>query len=288
MIRSMTAFAAAESSTAWGQFACELRSVNHRYLEIALRLPEEFRSLEPRLRERIAARIARGKLDLSMRWRREIGAGASLKLNEPLACELTRLARELGSHAPDLAPGTRFEALAWPGMIVEPESDQSEQQEAWLSLLDRVLDQFVAGREREGERLAGFLRERLDAIERVIADVRGWMPEIRTALRTKLETRLAEFKQTMDPGRLEQELVLSLSKLDVDEELDRLSAHLAEARAILDRPEPAGRRLDFLLQEFNREANTLGSKSVDVRTTKASVELKVLIEQLREQIQNLE
>lgn len=288
MIRSMTAFAAAESTTPWGQFAVELRSVNHRYLEIALRMPEEFRSLEPRLRERIAARVSRGKLDLSLRWRREAGTGASLKLNDTLAHELARISRELAKIAPELAAGTRFEALAWPGMIVEPEADQGEQQAAWIAVLDSALDQFVANREREGERLAVFLRERLDGIERTVSEVRGWLPEIRTALRTKLENRLAELKQPADPGRLEQELVLSLSKIDVDEELDRLSAHLAEARAILDRPEPAGRRLDFLLQEFNRESNTLGSKSVDVRTTKASVELKVLIEQVREQIQNLE
>lgn len=288
MIRSMTAFATAESATPWGLFAIELRSVNHRYLEIGLRLPEEFRSLEPKLREKIAARINRGKIDLALRWRREAGSVVSLKLNEPLAHELARIARELASHAPDLAPGTRFEALAWPGMIVEPEADTSAQNAAWLAVLDLALADFVAGREREGERLAGFLRERLDAVEKIVAQVRGWLPEIRAALRAKLEGRLAELKQPADPGRLEQELVLSLSKIDVDEELDRLSAHIAEARAILDRPEPAGRRLDFLLQEFNRESNTLGSKSVDVRTTKASVELKVLIEQLREQIQNLE
>jgi len=288
MIRSMTAFASAESVTPWGLFAIELRSVNHRYLEIALRMPEEFRSLEPRLREKIAARISRGKIDLSLRWRREAGSTASLKLNDTLAHELARIARELAKIAPDLAPGTRFEALAWPGMIVEPEADQGEQQTAWLSVLDEALDGFVANREREGERLAGFLRERFDAIERTVAQVREWLPDIRTALRAKLEARLADLKTPVESGRVEQELVLSLSKIDVDEELDRLSAHLEEARAILDRPEPAGRRLDFLLQEFNRESNTLGSKSVDVRTTKASVELKVLIEQVREQIQNLE
>jgi uncharacterized protein (TIGR00255 family) len=288
MIRSMTAFASAEQATPWGPFAIELRSVNHRYLEIALRLPEEFRSIEPKLRERIASRISRGKIDVSLRWRREAAGGASLKLNVELANELARISRELAHIAPDLAPGTRFEALAWAGMIVEPESDQSEQHAAWLKVLDLALDQFVASREREGERLAGFLRERLDAIERTVAQVREWLPTIRDGLRAKLEGRLAELKQPADPGRLEQELVLSLSKIDVDEELDRLTAHVAEAREILDRPEPAGRRLDFLLQEFNRESNTLGSKSVDVRTTKAAVELKVLIEQVREQIQNLE
>jgi len=288
MIRSMTAFASAEASTPWGQFACELRSVNHRYLEVAVRLPEEFRSLEPKLRDAVAQRMSRGKLDLALRMKREAGSNVNLKLNVPLARELFRIARELGTHAPDLAPGTRLEALGWPGMIVEPDADAQEQQQAWLALLERVLADFVAARQREGERLLVFLRERLDGIERTVSDVRGWMPEIRAAQKTRLDAKLAEIQQQVDPGRIEQELVLALSKLDVDEELDRLTAHVAEARAILTRPEPAGRRLDFMLQEFNREANTLGSKSVDQRTTRASVELKVLIEQLREQVQNVE
>jgi uncharacterized protein (TIGR00255 family) len=288
MIRSMTAFASAEAATPWGQFACELRSVNHRYLEVSVRLPEEFRALEPRLRDAVAQRMSRGKLDLNLRWKREARTQLQLKLNEPLARELARLAREFGTHAPDLAPGSRLEALGWPGMIIEPEGDAGAQHQAWLDLLERVLEEFVAARAREGERLAVFLNERLDGIARTIGEVREWLPEIRTSQRTRLENKLAEIQQPADPGRLEQELVLALSKLDVDEELDRLSAHVAEARAILARPEPAGRRLDFMLQEFNREANTLGSKSVDQRTTRASVELKVLIEQLREQVQNIE
>ena len=288
MIRSMTAFASAESATPWGQFACELRSVNHRYLELSVRLPEEFRALEPRLRELVAQRMSRGKLELSLRWKRAQNAAVSLNLNEALAKELARVARELATHAPDLAPGTRFEALAWPGMIVEPEVDAAGQNEAWVSLLNGVLEAFLAARVREGDRLAVFLRERLDGIARTIDDVRAWMPEIRVTQKQRLDARVAELRQGADPARLEQELVLVLSKLDVDEELDRLASHVSEARAILDRPEPAGRRLDFLLQEFNREANTLGSKSVDQRTTRASVELKVLIDQIREQVQNIE
>jgi uncharacterized protein (TIGR00255 family) len=173
-------------------------------------------------------------------------------------------------------------------MIIEPESDRAALHEAALAAFEHTLDEFVAAREREGERLRGFLLERIAQIEQITAQVRGWLPEIRLALRAKLDARLSELKQPLDPGRLEQEIVLQLQKLDVDEELDRLSAHVAEARRIVGRPEPAGRRLDFLLQEFNREANTLGSKSVDTRTSQASVELKVLIEQVREQVQNLE
>jgi uncharacterized protein (TIGR00255 family) len=288
MIRSMTAYAAHEEPTPFGRLSWEIRSVNHRYLELGMRLPEELRGLEPRLRERAAARVARGKLDIGLK-RREAAAGvAELRLNTTLASELARITREIGSIVPDLAPGSRLEALAWPGMIVQPETDDAALAESALGAFERALDDFLAAREREGARLRDFLLERLAAVETILGQVRGWLPEIRAALRTRLEARLADFKPPLDAGRLEQELVLNLSRLDIDEEMDRLSAHIAEARRILDRPEPAGRRLDFLLQEFNREANTLGSKSVDSRTSQASVELKVLIEQLREQVQNIE
>jgi len=178
--------------------------------------------------------------------------------------------------------------LEWPGVIVREELDQDGLRQATLDLLERGLDDMLATRQREGERLVVFLRERLDAVAAIVAQVRQWLPEIRAGLRAKLEGKLAEIKQSTEPGRLEQELVLQLSRIDVDEELDRLTAHIAEARRILGSPEPAGRRLDFLMQEFNREANTLASKSVDARTTKAGVDLKVLIEQVREQVQNIE
>jgi len=157
-----------------------------------------------------------------------------------------------------------------------------------FDVLDRALDALTATREREGEKLGAILHDRLDGIERVVADVRGWMPEIRAALRSRLEARLADLRQPVEPGRLEQELVLQITRADVDEELDRLSTHIAETRRVLRLAEPVGRRLDFLMQEFNREANTLGSKSVDARSTNAAVELKVLIEQMREQVQNIE
>lgn len=288
MMRSMTAYAGVESDTAQGRLSVELRSVNHRYLELSLRLPEELRALEPRLRERVAQRVGRGKIDAVVRRRSSEGAPLHLKLNQPLAAELARLAREVGQHAPDLAPGTRLEALAWPGMIVEPDADQAALHEAALAVFERALDEFVEARAREGARLAGFLAERLAGIEAIVVSLRALLPEIRAGLRARLDQRLATLAQPLDPGRIEQELVLALARLDIDEELDRLDAHVAEARRILARAEPAGRRLDFLLQEFNREANTLGSKSVDQRSTQAAVELKVLIEQLREQVQNLE
>ncbi|MFO0043661.1 MAG: YicC/YloC family endoribonuclease [Pseudomonadota bacterium] len=288
MIRSMTAFAAREAQTPHGVLAWELRSVNHRYLEISLRLPDDLRALEPRLRERIAQHIARGKVDVALRLRGAPAAAVGRRLDAALARDLGRLSRELAGHLPDLAPGTRIEALAWPGLIVAPERDLEALHDAAATAFERALDEFVAAREREGARLCQFLRDRLDGVEATAGRVRQWLPEIRGALRARLEARLADLKAPIDPGRIEQEVVLGLTKLDVDEELDRLTSHLAEARRILDRPEPAGRRLDFLLQEFNREANTLASKSVDARTSQAGVDLKVLIDQLREQVQNIE
>lgn len=286
MIRSMTAYANMEETTPQGWLACEVRAVNSRFLETGVRLPDELRMLEPQLRESVAARLSRGKVDVSYRYRPP-AAATDLLLDERTAAQLAAVANALKASFPQLA--TDFAGLLdWPGLLVKPELDQAGLTQAASALLGRTLDEFVAGREREGGKLAAALRERLDGIERIVADVRARLPEIRDALRTKLETRLAELKQAADPGRLEQELVLQLSRIDVDEELDRLDAHVGEARRILALDEPVGRRLDFLMQEFNREANTLASKSVDQRSTRAAVDLKVLIEQMREQVQNLE
>ena len=287
MIRSMTAFAGADVETPWGALAFELRSVNHRYLELNPRLPEDLRAIEPQLRERVAAKLTRGKVDVTLRFRPVDAAASDIKLNDAIVDKLERAAKSLGGRFPNLQ--TDFAGLLeFPGVLVHQEVDQEGLRQAALDLLDRALADMLATRQREGERLVAFMRERLDTVERIVADVRKWLPDIRTALRARLETRLAEIKQPADPGRLEQELVLQLSRMDVDEELDRLSAHVAEARRVLALPDAVGRRLDFLMQEFNREANTLGSKSVDQRTTQAAVELKVLIEQIREQVQNIE
>jgi uncharacterized protein (TIGR00255 family) len=286
MIRSMTAYASAELAGPTGTLSCELRTVNHRYLEISPRLPDELRGFESLLRERVATRLSRGKLDLTVRLRGE-DRGESLQVNAATLARLSELARELQPRFPTMQ--VEFtELLRFPGVLDRAEVDNDAQQAALFDVLDRALDALTATREREGEKTAQMLRDRLDAIERVVADVRSWMPEIRAALRTRLETRLADIKQPADPGRLEQELVLQITRTDVDEELDRLSTHIAEARRVLGLAEPVGRRLDFLMQEFNREANTLGSKSVDARSTNAAVELKVLIEQMREQVQNIE
>ena len=287
MIRSMTAFAGAEVETPWGALAFELRSVNHRYLELMPRLPDDLRAIEPQVRERVAAKLTRGKVDVTLRFR-PIDVGASdIRLNDKVIDKLERAAKMLSGRFPNMS--TDFAGLLEvPGVLVHQEVDQEGLRQAALDLLDRALADMLATRQREGERLVAFMRERLDTVGRIVADVRTWLPDIRTALRARLETRLAEIKQPADPGRLEQELVLQLSRMDVDEELDRLSAHVEEARRVLALPDAIGRRLDFLMQEFNREANTLGSKSVDQRTTQAAVELKVLIEQIREQVQNIE
>lgn len=285
-IRSMTAFASGEATTPWGVLACELRSVNHRFLEIAARLPDDLRALEPALRERIGARIQRGKLDVSLRLRAAEGAG-SLQVDRARLAELARLSRELEADFPGLR--TDFsQLLQIPGVVRGEGIDPAQLQAEALALLDRVLDGFVEAREREGAKLAQAIVERLDGIAAIREQVRECIPAIREGQRTRLQARLADLAQPGDPGRLEQELVLALQKLDVDEELDRLDAHVAEARRVLRLREAVGRRLDFLLQEFNREANTLGSKSVDTRTSSAAIELKVLIDQIREQVQNIE
>ncbi|MGH8041517.1 MAG: YicC/YloC family endoribonuclease [Rudaea sp.] len=292
MIRSMTAFATAEIDTPWGALSFELRSVNHRYLELNPRLPEELRAIEPGLRERVAAKLTRGKVDVNLRYRPNETGAVDIRLNDAALDKLERVAAVLGERFPKLA--TDFTGLLeWPGVLLREEVDQEGLRQAALNLLDNALADMLATRQREGERLGVFLRERLDAVARIIVQVRAWLPDIRASLRARLQARLADIKPPaghaqLEPGRLEQELVLQLSRIDVDEELDRLSAHVEETRRVLGLPEAVGRRLDFLLQEFNREANTLGSKSVDQRTTQASVELKVLIEQIREQVQNIE
>lgn len=286
MIRSMTAFASGERDTEWGTLSCELRSVNHRFLEIGVRLHDELRTMEPALRERVAARIARGKLDLTLRLRTPEGEGA-LQVNAERIGELSELALRMSSRFP--AMRTDFiDLLQFPGVLQAKAADPAVLHAEALALLDAVLDEFVAAREREGAKLAAVITERVDGIAAITGEVRELMPVIRAGQRTKLEARLSELAQPADPGRLEQELVMWLQKLDVEEELDRLNAHVGEARRVLKLKEAVGRRLDFLLQEFNREANTLGSKSVDARTSAAAIELKVLIDQVREQIQNIE
>lgn len=286
MIRSMTAFAAGERNTPWGTLGCELRAVNHRFLELGVRLPDDLRAVEPAMRERISARISRGKLDLSLRLRSG-DSEETLQLNPARVAHLAAMGRNLQEHFPALRVEL-IDLLQFPGVLQSNAADPAALHAEALSLLDEVLGQFIEARAREGANLAANILERVDAIARHAADARTLMPAIRAGQKQKLVNRLADLPQPLDPGRFEQELVMALQKLDVDEELDRLDSHILELRRVLVQKEAVGRRMDFLLQEFNREANTFGSKSVDARTSALAVELKVLIDQIREQSQNIE
>lgn len=288
MIQSMTGFARREERGPYGRMAWELRSVNHRYLEVGMRLPEEFRALEGNIRERIASKLGRGKVDVSLRWDREDASEIRLAVNEALIRQLrdvhARVGRLIGSDK-DLTPQ---ELMRWPGVIREEEQDPGPLHAAAMNLLDAALADIVETRSEEGGRIGVLIADRAIAVGEIVKLVRKRVPEVRARLREKLDARLAEITAKPDADRLEQELVYQAQRMDVDEELDRLESHVIELQNVLKRDEPVGRRLDFLMQEFNRESNTLGSKSQDSETTKASVELKVLIEQMREQIQNIE
>jgi uncharacterized protein (TIGR00255 family) len=262
MIRSMTAFASAETETRWGALAFELRSVNHRYLELNPRLPEELRAIEPALRERVAAKLTRGKVDVNLRFRAADAGASEIRINDALLDQLERSAVIVGERFPKLSVDFTG-LLAWPGLLLREEVDQEGLRQAALDLLDRALDDMLATRQREGERLGAFLRERLTAVERIVADVRTWLPDIRSVLRARLVARLAEVAQAAEPGRLEQELVLQLSRMDIDENSTPVGAHRrGAARAGL--PDVVGRRMDFM-QEFNRRR----TRSVRSRLTSA-------------------
>ena len=286
MIRSMTAFAAGERNTLWGTLSCEVRAVNHRFLELGVRLPDELRAVEPSIRERVAKLVSRGKVELGMRLRNG-DHDEMLQLNPARVSHLAALGRNLHEHFPTLRV-EMTELLKFPGVLQTQTGDPAALHAEALSLLDEVLDQLVDARAREGANLSANILDRVDAIARHAAGARTLVPAIRAGQKQKLVDRLAGLPQPLDPGRFEQELVMALQKLDVDEELDRLDSHITELRRVLGQKEAVGRRLDFLLQEFNREANTFGSKSVDARTSALAVELKVLIDQIREQSQNIE
>jgi uncharacterized protein (TIGR00255 family) len=288
MIKSMTAFARESRLGAFGELAWELRSVNHRFLEPHLRLPEELRGLEPAVRDRLAARIQRGEVECGLGGVPATGAVGSLRVNRAFVEQLLAAGGEVAALIGSSAEPSAFDLLRWPGVIQEQERDLDQVTAAALDLLERAIDTLLATREREGARLAALLVERCDRLQESVVRVRARMPQVMEGVRRRLADRLAEIRGELDAGRLEQEMALLASRLDVDEEMDRLTAHVAEVRDVLRRDEPVGRRLDFLMQELNREANTLGSKSSDVEVTREAVEMKVLIEQMREQIQNLE
>jgi len=289
MTHSMTGFASVELQTLFGRLSWEIRSVNHRFLEIGLRLPEEFRALEPAIRDFLGEKLGRGKIDLTLRYSRSHDGGENeLVLDAGLVGRLDSLHRELQTLTGTSQEINLNDLLRWPGLVREKPPDSEPLQQAAMTLLADGVAELQASRQREGEKLLASITERLDGVDALVRQVRGWMPEIREALRQRLLNRIADLPVPLDQGRLEQEVAFLVQKMDVDEELDRLDAHVLEARRVLATTEPVGRRLDFLMQEFNRESNTLSSKSVDSRSTQAAVELKVLIEQMREQVQNIE
>ena len=288
MIRSMTAFARQEQQGEWGTLTLELRSVNHRYLEINPRLSDEIRRWETLVRERIGTRLGRGKVECGIRYHAPVMDEAQLVINEALAKSVVHATRTVDSMIYNPAPVSAVDILRWPGVLESSPVDDDALKQALTRLLDSGLDELIETREREGAKMAAHILERVEGISAVVAQVKGLLPEILGAQREKLQQRLAELKAELDPQRLEQEMVMLAQKMDVDEELSRLAAHVGEVQHVLKQDKPVGRRLDFLMQELNREANTLGSKSIHAETTRVSVELKVLIEQMREQVQNIE
>ncbi|MGK9451400.1 YicC/YloC family endoribonuclease [Acidithiobacillus caldus] len=287
MLKSMTGFARVEAQGSWGSLAWELRSVNHRFLEVSMHLPETLNALEGELRSRVGKALARGRVDVWLRH--QAAAGVHLQLNTALAAELRGLLGELADlwdlSDYSLSP---LEVLRWPGVVQSGNPESSELPDLALRYFDAALAQLQETRTREGKALEELILQRLDAMRAQSAALRAVLPEIETLLRERLRARLQELAQQVEPGRWEQELLFYLQRQDVAEELDRLDTHVEELARILRRAEPVGRRLDFLVQELNREANTLGAKAGDNRLTHAAVELKVLIEQIREQIQNVE
>lgn len=288
MIKSMTGFARSETQTDAGLLVWELRSVNHRYLEASFRMPEAVRACEPVLRKQVEAVVGRGKLEANLRIETADSTGPALHLDPDMADALLNALAELAEKLPDARQPSLGELLQWPGLLRRPMPEPEMLQTAAARGLEAALNELLAYREREGERTQAMLEERCRTVESLVARARERVPQVLTGLRERYRARLAELDIQADEARLEQELALVAQKLDVDEELDRLESHVAEVRDALARSEPVGRRLDFLMQEFNREANTLGSKSQDSETTAISVELKVAIEQMREQVQNIE
>ncbi|MGP1958991.1 MAG: YicC/YloC family endoribonuclease [Arsenophonus sp. NC-CH8-MAG3] len=287
MIHSMTAFARRDIKSKWGNAAWELRSVNHRYLETYIRLPEQFRSLEPVIRERLRARLTRGKIECSLRSELSSSQQNELILNEELAKQLIRTANwvKKSSGKGEINP---LEILRWPGVMSAQEQNLDIICTHLLKELEFALDDFILNRKSEGKMLKTIIEQRLDSVCQEIQQVRHQMPEILKWQRERLQTKLEEAEIQIDNNRLEEELIMLAQRIDVSEELDRLVTHVKETYNILKKQEAVGRRLDFMMQEFNREANTLASKSINSQVTNSAVELKVLIEQMREQIQNIE
>ncbi len=288
MTSSMTAFARKQADFAWGTLIWEIRSVNQRYLEPAFRLPEQFRSTESALRDWLRKNISRGKIEAQLKFQPDMSEGSQIPINEALLDQLNKALEEVAVHTGASAHTSALEILKWPGIIQEQGQDTKVIEEAALSLFKEAVGLLCEHRAREGAELKAGIESRLDTITSIISDISTALPGILAAQQNKLKEQISELEIEVDAGRLEQELVIIMQKADIEEEIDRLAVHVKEIRHVMSRSEPIGRRLDFLMQELNREANTICSKSVVTETTLNAVELKVLIEQIREQVQNIE
>ncbi|MEX0605006.1 MAG: YicC/YloC family endoribonuclease [Marinobacter sp.] len=288
MIRSMTAFARQDTQGDWGTLTCEIRTVNHRYLEPSFRLPEVLRELENSFREQLRSRLKRGKVDVGMRLQLAESSGQGLQVNDELAEALNNAANHVNRILDNPAHINAIDILRWPGVLETTERDLQPIKSVAAELFERTVDELVVVREREGDRLRPLFDHRLATMSEHLATVRNLMPELLASQEHNLRERFRVAKVELDADRVAQEMVMVAQKSDVTEELDRLDAHISEVTGTLDSGDAIGRRLDFLMQELNREANTLSSKSIDARVTRIAVDLKVLIEQMREQVQNLE
>jgi uncharacterized protein (TIGR00255 family) len=298
MIHSMTGFARRETSGPWGQLTCEVRSVNHRYLEPGFRLPEELRGLEGELRQTLPKLLRRGKVDCTVHLRATREAERELQVDEATLARVLERVADIADRASGAGLSTALgitkvqinpmDVLRWPGVLQDSAPDNDALTAAARALFTDSVRELVAMRAREGERLRDLVLQRCEALVGLIDAARTQLPELRDRARQRLQTRLVELGATVEAARFEQEVALLLQRADVDEELDRLDAHLAEIRRVLDGEEAGGRRLDFLMQELHREANTFSSKSQELDSTRLAVDMKVLIEQLREQVQNIE
>ncbi|MBS3804819.1 MAG: YicC family protein [Oleiphilaceae bacterium] len=288
MIRSMTAFAHEETLAEWGSLTCEIRTVNHRYLEPSVRLPEALRDMENGFRERLRGQVTRGKLDIAMRLQLTEAPSQGLQINPDMVQALNEATSQISRLQDNPAPISALEVLRWPGVLAEKQPDLSVVKVAAMALFERTVKSLVRVREREGERLRPLFEERLSTLTKGIATLRTRLPGLLLAQEENLRKRFENAKVDLEPDRLAQEMVMLAQKADVAEELERLNVHIEAVRETLGRDEAIGRRLDFLMQELNREANTLSSKSIDAGVTAVAVDFKVLIEQMREQVQNIE
>lgn len=288
MIHSMTAYGRVENSEGQNSISCEIRSVNHRYSEISIRLPEELRPLEQKIRDHISGKIKRGKIECNIRIEKHNAYDESLSINQDLLKNIIEAAKRINSDLSTSAPLDSLDLLRWPGVLEKSTLDVEEIGKLLFPLVNEAIDIVIDTRQREGEKIKKMLTDRCTKIKEIISNVKKQIPDILKNYRKKLTQRVQEISDELDNDRLEQELLFLSQKADIEEEIDRLGAHVDEVVRVIDRKEPIGRRLDFLMQEMNRESNTLGSKSNHIYTSNASVELKVVIEQMREQIQNIE